>query len=442
MHRKKSVFGIQAAATIIGMIVLGTLLLFWAYLLPTGRMKSHIAESDETFNYEGIYPMIIHGYKCTQLDNYTDGLMYTTAIYPGSGDTLRDMLENPRIEYDDANMVQGMNDYANDVKERESHQYEITYGRYWHGYLVVLKTLLLFFNVSEIRMINLFLQGTLFCILLYLVRKRMEAVYQIPLLLMEAVLNPIVLPLSLQYSWVYYVGILSAMVFLIKEKWHAESIFLLFLITGMVTSYVDLLTYPLITLGLPMMVFLLRWQENDGTWRKKLLYFMGNSMFWGIGYALMWGSKWILNSIFTNGNIFEKCPDRNRNQVVQYRRSAGNLYSRNGVAEKLGCYKSVSVSVGAGCFCSLCCAQMHCACASGEANDKKGWKNQLQPVMEYVTVAGAFCPTACLDCCYGESFLGALLVYIQRVVCNGIGVELFPVAVVAEYEKMRYDGQR
>ena len=37
MHRKKSVFGIQAAATIIGMIVLGTLLLFWAYLLPTGR---------------------------------------------------------------------------------------------------------------------------------------------------------------------------------------------------------------------------------------------------------------------------------------------------------------------------------------------------------------------------------------------------------------------
>lgn len=292
-------------ATIIGMIVLGALLLFCAYLLPTGRMKSHIAESDETFNYEGIYPMIIQGYKCTQLDNYTDGLMYTTAIYPGSGDTLRDMLENPRIEYDDVNMVQGMNDYANDVQGRESHQYEITYGRYWHGYLVILKTLLLFLNVSEIRMLNLMMQGTLFCILLYLVRKRIGAVYQIPLLLMEAVLKPIVLPLSLQYSWVYYVGILSAIVFLIKEQWQSKSIFLLFLVTGMITSYVDLLTYPLITLGLPMMVFLLRWQKKDGTWRKKLLYFMGNSMFWGIGYAVMWGSKWILNSIFTNGNIFE-----------------------------------------------------------------------------------------------------------------------------------------
>lgn len=305
MQRKKSVFWIQVTVTIIGMIVLGALLLFCAYLLPTGRMKSHIAESDETFNYEGIYPMIIQGYKCTQLDNYTDGLMYTTAIYPGSGDTLRDMLENPRIEYDDVNMVQGMNDYANDVQGRESHQYEITYGRYWHGYLVVLKALLLFLNVSEIRMLNLILQGTLFCILLYLVRKRIGAVYQIPLLLMEAVLNPIVLPLSLQYSWVYYVGILSAIVFLIKEKWRPESVLQLFLIIGMVTSYVDLLTYPLITLGLPMMVFLLQWQKNDGTWRKKLLYFMGNSMLWGIGYAVMWGSKWVLNSIFTNGNIFE-----------------------------------------------------------------------------------------------------------------------------------------
>ena len=160
-------------------------------------------------------------------------------------------------------------------------------------------------NVSEIRMLNLMMQGTLFCILLYLVRKRIGAVYQIPLLLMEAVLKPIVLPLSLQYSWVYYVGILSAIVFLIKEQWQSKSIFLLFLVTGMITSYVDLLTYPLITLGLPMMVFLLRWQKKDGTWRKKLLYFMGNSMFWGIGYAVMWGSKWILNSIFTNGNIFE-----------------------------------------------------------------------------------------------------------------------------------------
>ena len=258
MQRKRSVFGIQVAATIIGMIVLGALLLFCAYLLPTGRMKSHIAESDGTFNYEGIYPMIIQGFKCTQLDNYTNGLRYTTAIYPGSGDTLRDMLENPRIEYDDVDMVQGMNDYANDVQGRASHQYEISYGRYWHGYLIVLKTLLLFLNVSEIRMLNLILQGTLFCILLYLVRKRIGAVYQIPLLLMEAVLNPIVLPLSLQFSWVYYIGILSAIVFLIREKWHPKSILLLFLITGMVTSYVDLLTYPLITLGLPMMIFLLR----------------------------------------------------------------------------------------------------------------------------------------------------------------------------------------
>lgn len=123
-----------------------------------------------------------------------------------------------------------MNDYANDVQGRASHQYEISYGRYWHGYLIVLKTLLLFLNVSEIRMLNLILQGTLFCILLYLVRKRIGAVYQIPLLLMEAVLNPIVLPLSLQFSWVYYIGILSAIVFLIREKWHPKSILLLFLI--------------------------------------------------------------------------------------------------------------------------------------------------------------------------------------------------------------------
>ena len=54
----------------------------------------------------------------------------------------------------------------------------------------------------------------------------------------------------------------------------------------------------------------------------------------------------------------------------------------------------------------------------------------------------AFYYTACLDCGYGESFLGTLLVYIQGIVGNSIGVKLFPSAVVAEYKKMRYDGQR
>ena len=96
-------------------ILAGFLLLAVVYMLPAGRMKSHIAESDEVFNYEGIYPQLMYGIKSSQLDNYTDGLMFATAIHPGSGHVLRDALYNARYEYADTSMVQGLNDYANDV---------------------------------------------------------------------------------------------------------------------------------------------------------------------------------------------------------------------------------------------------------------------------------------------------------------------------------------
>lgn len=199
---------------IMSFIAAGILLLTAAYMLPTDRMKSHVADSDELFNYEGIYPQIIQGYKSSQLDNYTDGLMYATAIHPGSGKPLKDALRNARYEYEDTNMVQSLNDYANDVSAKEDLRYEMIYPRYWHGYLIFLKPLLFFFNVSEIRMINMVLQGGLLLLLLFLVRRRMGERWQIPVLLMAAVLNPIVLPLSLQFSWVYYTALIGGIALL------------------------------------------------------------------------------------------------------------------------------------------------------------------------------------------------------------------------------------
>ena len=66
------------------MPIFGLLLLVLVYSLPTGRMKGHVAQSDDVFNYEGIYPQVMNGMKCSQLDNYTDSLMYAIAIHPGA----------------------------------------------------------------------------------------------------------------------------------------------------------------------------------------------------------------------------------------------------------------------------------------------------------------------------------------------------------------------
>ena len=292
----------ESVALMLAFIAAGTLMLTAVYALPVGRMKSHIADSDELFNYEGIYPQIISGYKSSQLDNYTDGLMYATAIHPGSGNPLKDAMRNARYEYEDTNMVQSLNDYANDVSAKEDQRYEISYPRYWHGYLVILKPLLLLFDVSEIRMINLVLQGGLLLLVLFLIRKRMGERWQIPVLLMAAVLNPIVLPLSLQFSWVYYIALAGSIVVLWMKKRNPSRYLFLFLSAGMLTSYLDLLTYPLITLGLPLVLALLL--ENRMDWVGRLKLTFGAIISWGAGYAAMWAGKWICAWLLGGINLF------------------------------------------------------------------------------------------------------------------------------------------
>lgn len=95
--------------------------------------------------------------------------MRPRSIQGGGESALHDALYNARYEYEDTSMVQALNDYANDVAVKEPIRYEMTYPRYWHGYLVVLKPLLLFFNVSEIRLLNLLVQTALFFWMLWLI---------------------------------------------------------------------------------------------------------------------------------------------------------------------------------------------------------------------------------------------------------------------------------
>ena len=56
----------------------------------------------------------------------------------------------------------------------------------------------------------------------------------------------------------------------------------------------------MLTLGLPL-VFLLA--ENRKSLKEDITFFVGSCAAWGIGYAAMWGSKWILGSLITEENI-------------------------------------------------------------------------------------------------------------------------------------------
>lgn len=78
---------------------------------------------------------------------------------------------------------------------------------------------------------------------------------------------------------------------------------MVFLVIGMCTSYFDFLTYPIFTLGMPLVILLLcRYisEEKKGAVKAVVL----NSIFWVVGCFGFWFEKWVLGSLLTEENIF------------------------------------------------------------------------------------------------------------------------------------------
>jgi len=79
-----------------------------------------------------------------------------------------------------------------------------------------------------------------------------------------------------------------------------EKRLLFFMIIGILTSYLDFLTFPLVGLYFPMIFMIMK--ENN--WKKATSTVIGGSIMWIVGYGVMWCGKWIVGSLLTGVNIF------------------------------------------------------------------------------------------------------------------------------------------
>ncbi len=280
--------------------------------------------SSEIFNYEGIYPQMVSGYKYMQLDNYTDSIMLGAAIYDGPEGTMDKAVNNYHPDSAQLSPELALTNYANEVSAYE--YFQIPYGRYWHGYLVPLK--LLFFDYSDIRVLNFFLQN----ILLFFIIKQLHQIhmeqYAPAFLVTIFLINPLTAALSLQFSSVYYIILFSAIWFLrlVRQGKATESrVGHLFFLAGILTAYFDFLTYPLASFGILLVLYMVVNGEKLNAAGVRPIF--RKMALWGGGYGGMWSGKWLVGSILTKGNLFKDA----LNQIL-VRASTGSLqgteYSR------------------------------------------------------------------------------------------------------------------
>lgn len=270
---------------------IATLLLTLAYMLPVD--EEHQASSYKMLRDEGMYNRALvsgeryenHYYNVLMpdgLDNATDGVMLYIAMDTNSG--------NP--------LVRAMDSYSETGRG--------SYSYYWHGYVAVLRPLMLLFDYQEFRVANCALQLLLVFLLAFLIGRAKGMRYVLMFLTSYILLMPIAMPLSLQFSWIFYVSYVGLLVLLWKrDSFLKKSRYIyFFLVMGMAACYFDLLTYPLFTWGVPLVWWIVMdsTERKEGDWVRQVI---ASGISWIAGYAGMWIMKWTLATVILGRNIFE-----------------------------------------------------------------------------------------------------------------------------------------
>lgn len=327
--------GLKCFVCLLLSILAGILLMTCVYILPTGRMLTQADRSLPIFENEGTSFCWAPEERSARLDGFTDAIMLQTAVYVRDENPMKAAMQNDRMEF-----TEGKLDPAGSLKQYvygDRSGYVVDYARYWHGYLLFLKPLLLFFSLSDIRMMNAALQLILAAGVLLLAFRKQGLRLALPMGFALLVINPISTALSMQFSSIYYLTLLGLLIMLLTESWDRSWGYLVFLFLGIGTAFFDFLTYPACAVGTCLALQALM-SRADG--KTRLLKTVGSGAAWAFGYGGMWSGKWLAASLITGTNVL-----RDAMEQAQYRSGGEVTAAEGGVSATFGAVLSRNLGV-------------------------------------------------------------------------------------------------
>ena len=114
-----------------------------------------------------------------------------------------------------------------------------------------------------------------------------------------------IIPVSLQYVPVMAITLIATIAILCFEDNKNFDKFLpyFFIAIGGCTAFMDLLTYPLVTLGIPMVLLLLLKLKHGSEFKDLIITIIKLSIIWGISYGATYFAKWVITSIVMGQNV-------------------------------------------------------------------------------------------------------------------------------------------
>lgn len=290
-----------------------------ACTFPSSAIKDNVRASSMTLSKEGNRKRIfmISKFQFEDFDNYSDALMINTAysidsktpLYsaftakkdyiPGVTKTIKEDVVGElksNSKYSRHDEVSELEDTVNGEGEES-----FEYAKYWHGYLAFLRPLLLILDYQQIR-VFLTLIFALLAIYITTSIAEQKSIWIASFYLLSLVfIDYFYIGLSLINSVTFLIMMISSL-FLIKKYKSIKDFGLFFFIIGMFVGFFTLLDAPLLTFGMPIILYFI-YKDGDGKNDfKDLIKFL---IYWGLGYFLTWMTKWVLMDLFFSRNLLE-----------------------------------------------------------------------------------------------------------------------------------------
>lgn len=269
----------------ISLIVFYVIALSAVYLVTPTPLERHAQNGLALIEKETLYPKyFFENNNACMLDNFTDKVMLERVL------------------------PKNVNDNA-----LEQAMFMNGYSRYWHGYQVILRPLLLPFNYFEIRYINIFIMFALLIKAMNVIKKNVNSIASWLFFAAVMCAKFIIVPVSLQFTnmmMLMLLAILAADKLLCNrndlnfnnKSLSTERLFIFSFVLGSITVFLDLLTTPILPIGIVMLLLVIHYyQKYNYLIPNKTL--INSFIFWSAGYVGTWAAKWILATVICSQNI-------------------------------------------------------------------------------------------------------------------------------------------
>lgn len=268
-------------------------------LLPNAPIERHVCQTLEKDDLKADFWFAFVYKPNYYMDNFTDALVVNQAsqITPAGCQPCslwQRVMLNPRWLGEGEECAS-----LKSLTEGDGTMTLLFYPRYWHGSTFLMRLLLMFGDYTVLRTLFYIISSLLLLWVLLALGSRVGAwaaiLYGMSLLLVDVFM----MQFSIQFLPVLLLAMVGSLWVLYRVK-NGRQLCMLLFVLGSLTAFFDLLTCPLLTWGVPLLVWLLMASRQD---KIEVSLTAIAAVLWGVGYAATWATKWLLAALTTTFNV-------------------------------------------------------------------------------------------------------------------------------------------